>query len=290
MTEAVAKRHVWISAADGTRLYALDCGPVNSVKVPLLCLSGLTRNHRDFEPVFERFAPDRRIVAPDYRGRGLSQHAVDPKSYNPHVELQDAFAILDHLGIPQVAVLGTSRGGIVGIVMANSARERICGLMLNDVGPVLEVEGLRRIAAYVGVKREFVSWDEAARHLASSSTGFAGVSHEQWLAVAHRIFGSTDNRPYTEHDPALAKIFPTVEALEKPLPDLWHLMPALKDLPCALLHGVGSNLLSRRIVDEMIVAVPALDVTSIEGRGHVPFLDEPESVSAIRRWLAVVDG
>ncbi len=290
MTEACDKRDVWIAAADGTRLYALDCGAVDGAKVPLLCLSGLTRNHRDFEPVVAEFSLTRRIIAPDYRGRGLSQHAADPKSYNPHVELQDALALLDHLGVPKVAVLGTSRGGIVGIVMANAARERMCGLMLNDVGPVLEVEGLRRISSYVGVKREFASWDEAAQHLANSSVGFDGVDHAQWLVVAKRIFGAIENRPYTEHDPALAKTFPTVEALDKPLPDLWKLMPALNDMPCALLHGTGSNLLSRKVVGAMKDALPALDVTSVEGRGHVPFLDEVESIGAIRRWLAAVDG
>ncbi len=289
MTEAAHKRDVWITAADGTRLYALDCGPVDSAQVPLLCLSGLTRNHRDFEPVFDVFSSGRRVIAPDYRGRGLSQHAADPKTYNPHVELQDALAMLDHLQVPKVAVLGTSRGGIVGIVMANTVRDRMCGLMLNDVGPVLVVDGLRRIASYIGVQREFASWDEAALHLAQSSAGFVDVSHDQWLMAAKRIFGGKNNRPYTEHDPALAKTFPTVEALETPLPDLWHLMPALNDLPCGLLHGAGSNLLSRDVVDAMKATLPALDVTSIEGRGHVPFLDEPESVSAVRRWLAAVD-
>jgi pimeloyl-ACP methyl ester carboxylesterase len=287
--EASHKRDVWITAADGTRLYAFDCGPVDSA-VPLLCLSGLTRNHRDFEPVFDVFSSDRRVIAPDYRGRGLSQHAADPKTYNPNIELQDALALLDHLQVPKVAVLGTSRGGIVGMVMANTVRDRMCGLMLNDVGPVLVVDGLRRIASYIGVKREFASWDEAAVHLAQNSAGFDGVSHAQWVVAAKRIFGATDNHPYTEHDPALAKSFPTVEALEKPLPDLWHLIPALNNMPCGLLHGAGSNLLSRDVVDAMKAALPALDVTSIEGRGHVPFLDEPECVSALRRWLATVDG
>jgi pimeloyl-ACP methyl ester carboxylesterase len=289
VTEALNKRDVWISAADGTRLYALDCGPTDSVLVPLLCLSGLTRNHRDFEPVVAEFCSTRRIITADYRGRGLSQHAADPKTYNPHVELQDALALLDHLQVPRVAVLGTSRGGIVGIVMANTVRDRMCGLMLNDVGPVLEVEGLRRIASYVGVSRKFASWEEAAQHLVKNSVGFEGVNHAQWVVAAKRIFGAKDDRPYTEHDPALAKTFPTVEALEKPLPDLWHLMPALNDMPCALLHGSGSNLLNRNIVDAMKAALPALDVTSVEGRGHVPFLDEAESVSAIGRWLGAVD-
>jgi pimeloyl-ACP methyl ester carboxylesterase len=289
VTEPLHKRDVWISAADGTRLFAVDYGPVDDPLIPLLCLSGLTRNHRDFEPVFNFFSSGRRVIAPDYRGRGLSQHAVEPKTYNPHVELQDALALLDHLQVRKVAVLGTSRGGIVGIIMANTVRDRLCGLMLNDVGPVLEVEGLQRIASYIGVKREFDSWDAAAQHLAKNSAGFDGVSHAQWVVVAKRIFGVTGNRPCTEHDPALAKTFPTAEALEKPLPDLWHLMPALNDMPCGLLHGAGSNLLSRDIVNEMKAAMPTLDVTSIEGRGHVPFLDETESVSAIGRWLAAVD-
>jgi pimeloyl-ACP methyl ester carboxylesterase len=282
-----------VTAADGTRLYAMDCRAPESEKIPLLCLSGLTRNHRDFEPIFSEFGRSRRIIAPDYRGRGLSQHAIDPKSYRPQIELQDVVQLLDHLEVRRVAVIGTSRGGIIGMIMANMAQERMNGLLLVDIGPVIEVDGLKRIASYVGQKREFASWQEAALQLAATSAGFEDVSLEQWERVARRVFGERDGRPYTEHDPGLAATFPTVDALEniveKPMADLWHLMPALNNMPCGLIHGRGSNLLRLNTVNAMQVAVPAIAVTSIPGRGHVPFLDETESVAAIKLWLAAVD-
>lgn len=289
MTEALRKSGISVTAADGTQLYAIDCGPLESAKVPLLCLSGLTRNHRDFEPIIDVFGAGRRIIAPDYRGRGLSQHAVDPQTYRPDVELQDVILMLDHLKVERVAVIGTSRGGIIGMIMANTVGARMDGLMLVDIGPVLDVDGLKRIASYVGLKREFSSWKDAATHLAKNSVGFEGVSDEQWERAARRIFGERDGCPITEHDPALATTFPSLEALKQPLPDLWHLMAALNEMPCGLLHGVGSNLLMQDTVDAMKAAAPKLDVTRIAGRGHVPFLDETEAVAAIARWIAAVD-
>jgi pimeloyl-ACP methyl ester carboxylesterase len=289
VTSSAARRDVWITAADGTQLYAIECGPVQGDGVPVLCLAGLTRNHRDFEPVIAAFGGSRRIIAPDYRGRGQSQHAADPLSYRPDVELNDAILLLNHLNIERVAVIGTSRGGIIGMIMANTVPERLSGLLLVDIGPVLAVDGLKRIASYVGRRCEFDSWRDAARHQAESSIGFEGVSLEQWERVARRIYGERNGRPCTEHDPKLAMTFPTLEVLDSPLPDLWNLIPALNSLPCGLIHGTGSSLLKPDTVSAMQVALPKLDVTRLAGRGHVPFLDEAQSTAAIARWLAAVD-
>ena len=132
-------RNVWYDSADGLRLFARDYshqGPL----LPVLCLPGLTRNARDFEDVAERLSAERRVICPDFRGRGASQYAGDPKTYRPDVEMADTLALLDHLGIARTVIIGTSRGGLVGMMMAAAAPERVAGLLLNDIGPRLETD------------------------------------------------------------------------------------------------------------------------------------------------------
>jgi pimeloyl-ACP methyl ester carboxylesterase len=280
----------WYTAADGTRLFARDIGPVDSDLTPLLCLPGLTRNARDFEPVFEQFGKSRRILAMDFRGRGHSAYAVDPTSYRPDVELQDTLGFLDALRLDRIAVLGTSRGGIVGMLMAALAKPRLAGLCLNDVGCKLEADGLLRIMDHVGTFRRYPSWDEAAKQFSQNSVGFKGVSPKQWLRAAKRVYRESENGITHNHDLALAKTLPVVQdVIDGKVPELWSILPALTDIPFALLRGEGSDLLSSETVLRMTDAVPDLVATIVHGRGHVPFLDEPESVVAIQHWLERVD-
>jgi pimeloyl-ACP methyl ester carboxylesterase len=279
---------LFFSAADGTQLHAVAQRGVSS-RIPLVCLPGLTRSTRDFAPVF-KLVKDRDIIAFDFRGRGKSAWA-DTESYRPDVELADTLAFLDYLGVGRVAVLGTSRGGLVGMLMAAMAGDRVAALMLNDIGPVIEVEGLKRIAGYVGKTVRFPSWDAAAMALAWSSAGFENMSHDDWLAAARMIYAETDGLPVTDHDPGLARNFPSIEKIETDgVPDMWSLVPALKDVPVALLRGQGSDLLSRETVTKFQSLCPALVATEIPDRGHVPFLDERASQKAILDWLRAVDG
>lgn len=283
-------RTCWTKADDGTRLFALDCGPKTDSKVALLCLAGLTRNHRDFEPVIEAFSSERRTVAVDFRGRGKSAHARDPMTYTPAQELADTIKLLDELKIEKFAVLGTSRGGIVGLLAANIYPARVAGLALNDVGPVIEINGLKRIAGYVGKSVVFPSWETAAQAISWSSVGFETVSSEQWVKIAKRLYGEIDGRPVTEHDPQLAATFPTPEQIDADgVNDSWDLMTALKSIPVTVLRGQGSDILSAETVVEMKRRFPNVVPVTIAGRGHVPFLDELESISAIKDWLDLVD-
>jgi pimeloyl-ACP methyl ester carboxylesterase len=286
VTERPEVRHVWLEAADGTQLYALDVGDQHAAVTPLVCLAGLTRNHRDFEPVFEMFAHTRRIVAPDYRGRGKSGFAADSATYNPTHELQDALLLLDHLDIKRAAFIGVSRGGIIGLMMANLHQARIAGLLLVDIGPELEIEGLRRISGYAGKTRSFRSWADAAANLANISSGFSHVSNAQWLAAARRIFQETNGLISTAHDPEIANSLPDLSDATTFRFDLWPLMPALAHLPCALLYGMKSDLLSESVVRKMASQLPLLQITGVPDRGHVPFLDERESVESIDAWLS----
>ncbi len=284
------ERQLWHTAVDGTRLFAREVGPLENGLTPLLCLPGLTRNSRDFEPVFEKFGTSRRVIAMDFRGRGQSAHAIDPMTYRVDIELQDTLSFLDSLRIDRVALLGTSRGGIVGLLMAALAKPRLAGLCLNDIGCKLEADGLLRILGHVGKAGSYSSWDEVALQFSQSAIGFNGVSHQRWLRVVKRIYREVETGVVQNYDPALAQSMPSVQdVIDGKVPELWALLPALTDVPFALLRGEGSDLLSADTVARMADMVLDLVTTTVSGRGHVPFLDELESVQAIQHWLERVD-
>lgn len=284
------QRDVYVTAADGTRLYADDRGPIASPLTPVLCLPGLTRNSRDFEPVFDLLQGKRRVIAMDLRGRGRSDRAPDPATYTPATELQDVLMVLDHLRLERVALIGTSRGGIIGMAMAAVAKQRMAGLLLNDIGGQIEAVSLQRITETTGRPVRYPNWDEAAKGFARNAVGFTALPHEAWLKVVQRIYRESDGQIVENHDLALAKTLspPDDIAAGKPA-ELWPLVPALAGLPLALLRGEGSDLLSIATVRRMQEMLPDMHATTIPGRGHVPFLDEAESIAAIEKWLSRVD-
>ncbi len=286
----MTEREHWHIAADGTRLFAREVGPLESDLTPLLCLPGLTRNARDFEPVFEEFGKMRRVIAMDFRGRGKSGYAVDPLTYRPDVELQDTLGFMGSLSIDRVALLGTSRGGIVGMLMAAFAKARLAGLMLNDIGCELQTDGLLRIKEYVAKPVCHETWEAAAKSIEAGARGFANVTAFQWETVVRRIYVETTDGICPSHDPRLASTIPSDDDIRSgKVGELWSVLPALHDVPFALLRGGGSDLLTVATVERMQLEAPGLDATTIANRGHVPFLDEPESVAAIQAWLAKVD-
>ena len=283
-------RCVHVQTADGLRLFARDYAPDKSALTPLLCLPGLTRNSKDFEPIAPWLAQTRRVIALDFRGRGQSEYAKDPATYRPDIELGDAICLLNSLNIERVALIGTSRGGIVGMLMAALFRDRLAGLFLNDVGPALEPGGLLRIRSYLGVQRAFESWNAAAAGLKASNVGFETLAAEEWLAFAQRVFKIENGRPHIDYDPALATTFPSVEDIEAGrVAALWELFAKIEGMPVAVVRGAHSDLLSAATVAAMKHSQAELDATTIEDRGHAPFLDEEPAKKAIARWLERVD-
>lgn len=281
-----------VPAADGTRIFAELHNGEQRGAAPMLCLPGLTRNGRDFEPVVGRYAALRPVLTIDFRGRGRSDNAADPLSYRPDVELADTLAVLDAFGLPRVAVLGTSRGGLVGLLMAAAAPERLSGLCLNDIGPHIEAAGLLRIMGYVGFEMVFPDWDLGARAYGATAPGFANVSEEQWLAAVQRAYvRRADGRITPYYDMKLSATLPLREDVAAgKTPELWGLLPALAGKPVTCLRGSASDLLSRDTVNRLCTELPQTDAVEVPDRGHVPFLDEAESTAALDRWLARIDG
>lgn len=290
VTSASGYTPVHFQPDDGPRLFARDYSPSHSALTPLLCLPGLTRNSKDFETIAPWLAQTRRIIAPDFRGRGLSQNASDPASYRPDIELADVIGLLNLLNIDRVAVIGTSRGGIVGMLMSAFFRDRLAGLFLNDVGPELDSAGLLRIRSYLGVQNEFASWEMAVASLKSINSGFESLSADEWRAFARRLFKTVNGRPRTDYDPALLDTFPSVEDITAGrIANLWDFFGKIEDLPVAVVRGEHSDLLSAATVAAMKQQNAGLDATTIPYRGHAPFLDEASAKEALVRWLARVD-
>lgn len=268
------------SSSDGTRL-AFD---VQGSGKPLLCLSGLTRTMADFDYVL----PDltgARVIRMDYRGRGASDWAA-PASYSILQEAQDALALLDHLGIETAALLGTSRGGLIGLVLGQLAKPRLTGVCLNDIGPVIERAGLERIALYVGRNPAARTIKDYANRLATGSAGFANVPASRWMQEAGRQVRETPDGLQITYDPALRDGF--LAGLRAPDPDLWPLFDSLAGLPIAAIRGGNSDLLSAETLAEMRRRRPDLIAAEIPDRAHVPFLDEPESLAVLRRFLGAL--
>jgi pimeloyl-ACP methyl ester carboxylesterase len=267
----------YVEAADGARLFYLDEGD----GLPLLCLPGLTRTTGDFD-YLKPHLPPLRLIRMDYRGRGRSDW-TGADTYTVPQEAADALRLLDHLGVESAAILGTSRGGIIGMFLAATAPDRVRGLCLNDVGPVLEPAGLNRIKDYVGRRPAARTYAAAAVAMPHVAVGFADVPPERWMAEARLHFVETPQGLDITYDPALRLAF--LKALEAGSAPVWPLFEACCGKPLALIRGAGSDLLSEATADEMERRCPGMIRGDVPGRGHVPFLDEPESLSVLHRWL-----
>jgi len=278
---------VWFRSPDGLELYARDYGPRRAGATAVLCLAGLTRNSREAHLVAERIGHARRVIAPDYRGRGRSAYAPDWSSYRIEVELADAIALLDTLGLEKVVVIGTSRGGLIAMLMAALHRDRLAGVLLNDIGPVLEPAGMLRISRYLGRPLRVTTWRGAVAALKRTNPGLKSLSDAQWLAFARRVYRDEGGRPVPDYDANLLRSFPTpAQIAAGPAPPLWDLLAGLAGLPAAALRGEHSDLLSPATHARMADLIDGLDAVTVRNRGHAPFLDEPESAAAIDRLLA----
>lgn len=266
----------FFTAEDGARLAYRDEGQ----GLPLLCLPGLTRTMADFDYLVPHLPP-LRLIRMDYRGRGESDW-TGAATYSVEQEGRDALALLTHLGVAKAAILGTSRGGLIGMVLGAVARDRVLGLCLNDVGPEIAREGLTRIFDYVGRNPAGGSHEGFAERL-SRSPGFDGVPMSRWLEEARKLSVETPGGLRLRYDPGLREAF--LKAFDGPPIDLWPLFDALQGLPLALIRGANSDLLTAETVARMRARRPDMVFAEVPGRAHIPFLDEPEAVALIQGFL-----
>ena len=274
----------WTSA-DGLTLHYRDY-PGREDRPPLLCIPGLTRNARDFEPMAEAFAGEWRVLCIELRGRGESDYAKDPASYMPVQYIADIEALLDQAGIGKFVAIGTSLGGILTMLLAAGDAGRIAGAVLNDIGPVIEPEGIARIRDYVGQGRSFPTWMHAARALREQSgAAFPDYAISDWLTVAKRLMILGGNgRIAFDYDMKIAEPFNTPEATAEF--DLWPAYKALAGRPVLAVRGELSDLLSAETLARMGEEIPDAQTVTVPRVGHTPSLGEPEARAAIARLLA----
>ena len=267
----------FFTAPDGARLAYSDSG----TGLPLLCLSGLTRTMGDFDYLAPHLPP-LRLIRMDYRGRGQSAW-TGPATYTIPTEAADAIALLDHLGIARAAILGTSRGGLIGMVLAATAKPRLLGLCLNDIGPVIDRDGLARIGTYIGRNPAPKTHQALADAYPRSMPGFANIPRSRWLAEARLHYTETPDGLRVTYDPALRDAF--LAGMDAPPADAWPLLDACAGLPLALIRGANSDLLSAATMAEMQRRRPDMITATVPDRAHIPFLDEAESLGAVHAFL-----
>ena len=274
---------------DGLRLHYRDYGGGADGRPPLLCLPGLTRNARDFEPLAARLAGDWRLICPDMRGRADSAQAKDAMTYVPLTYLQDISRLLADLAITRFVAIGTSLGGLITMLIAATHREWLAGALLNDVGPQLEEAGLSRIRSYVGVGQSHPSWAHAARALEEANRAvYPGYGLEQWLAMAKRLYRlNNGGRIVLDYDMRIAE--PLRVAGGEAGVDMWPAIAAFREIPTLILRGELSDLLSDATAERMAAEIgPQAELVTVPQVGHTPLLDEPEAAAAIDRLLARV--
>ena len=283
-------REIITKSKDGLNLFARDYGPTDSTKTPVLCLAGVTRNSKDFHAIASVLSEDRRVIATDYRGRGLSDYDKDGSSYQPNIEMADIVDLLDHLSIEKVVVIGTSRGGMIATAMAKYHLDRLAGVVLNDIGPHIDEEGLARVAEAMTEYEVFENWSDVVENLKAFSIGFAGLNDAQWLDFAKCLYRESDSKIKPDYDKSLAKGFPSAKVIRSGvLRDTWNWFALMDKIPVGVIRGENSDLLSKETVGKMKDILPGLFSVTISDRAHVPFLDETGAVKLINDVLAMAD-
>lgn len=281
---------IFISAPDGLRLHARCYGARSAPGLPVVCLPGLARTAADFEALAETLAGDpadpRRVIALDYRGRGLSEFDRDPARYNFHTELADVLAAVTALDCARAIFVGTSRGGILAMLLGAVRPTAIAGVVLNDIGPVIEPKGLMRIKGYVGKLPQPRSFEEGAEILRRLfSAQFPRLTHDEWVSAARRAFREEKGALVPTYDVKLARTMEGVD-FERPLPPLWKEFDALRNVPLLVMRGANSDILSAATVEAMRARRATLETFEVADQGHAPLLAEPDPIARIADFVA----
>lgn len=281
-----------IAAPDGLKLYARDYGrdnPATALRLPVFCLPGLTRNSRDFHQLALILSRDetapRRVVTLDARGRGRSERDADKSHYNLGVEAQDVVSAAAALGITKAIFIGTSRGGLVLHILAAMQSELLAAVILNDIGPALEIEGLKDIRDYLNLGRKPSDWADAVNILKDDhGATFTTLSEQDWRDMAHAIYSQVDGQIVADADPAIALIMKSID-LDAPQKDLWPQFEGFKPVPLMTIRGANSRLLSDALLSEMGRRHGNMTALTVPGHGHPPLLHIDQIPSDLRAFM-----
>jgi pimeloyl-ACP methyl ester carboxylesterase len=287
-------RDIYYRSSDGLLLHARDYGSRREPWLPVVCLPGLTRTHHDFKDLAaflsaHRHRP-RRVVCFDYRGRGSSAWDDNTDNYNPAMEMADIFDGMAALGINRAVIVGTSRGGILAMLMGVARPTVVAGIVLNDIGPLIEPLGLARLKTYVGRTPLPDDWDDAVRILKRLHGGqFTSLNDEQWNAFARMTYREEGGRPVSDYDPALGNAFKGAD-YDEPIPTLWREFRALSSIPILTIRGGNSDILSTSTVAEMASEHPSFDSVTVPGEGHPPLLRGTHLIQRVSAFISGIEG
>ena len=291
-TEPQNWKDIFYTSRDGLRLYGRHYPAPGSTRRPLLCLPGLTRNSRDFHLLASLLSDPRghrrEVFAVDYRGRGRSEHDDDWRNYTPYTESLDVLDFITLAGISDAAVVGTSRGGLIAMILACLRPTAIGALVFNDIGPVTEKEGLARLIGFVGRMPLPATWDEATALVRDiSKRAFPDIPDAEWLEVARQWYNDDNGLPGQSYDRRLSKSL-SMSDLQQMTP-MWTQFDALARLPMLALRGENSDILSVRTLEEMRVRHQGLKTITVAGQGHAPLLRDRPTIAAIQTFLMETD-
>lgn len=271
------------TSQDGLSLYFRDYGDPLSPAVPALCLGGLTRNSSDFSALARRLAENRRVICPDYRGRGKSDYDPNWQNYQPPTYVQDMIQLMAALNIHKVVVVGTSLGGLLGMGLGVAAPGALAGVVLNDIGPEIEMDGLEHIIEYISEDRALPDWDAAVQTIKDLMPGVQFQDDDTWLKMAQNTYVEKDDgKLHFNWDVNIAK---PIKSGQEGLPDLWPLFRALAHVPVLAFRGEVTDLLTRDCFEKMATALPDITCVTVPRTGHAPTLSEPECVAAMDAYL-----
>ncbi|MHB8816743.1 MAG: alpha/beta fold hydrolase [Steroidobacteraceae bacterium] len=287
---AAAYREQRFTSAEGLELYCrvyerASAGPAAPAGLTVLCLPGLTRNSRDFEALAPHLAARYRVICPDLRGRGFSARDPQWHNYHPGTYLADLQRLMQAFDLERAAIIGTSLGGLLGMMLGATVPERVAGLVLNDIGPEVDPRGIERIKSYTGMLPPVLTWDEAIKQLRMVyGNAWPGLSAEAWSALARRSYREdAAGIPVLDCDPRVGDALRAAPAVPG---GLWPVFARLHSIPMLVIHGALSDLLSVSTLERMQREKRDLERLTVGNRGHVPLLDEPEALAAIDRFLA----
>jgi pimeloyl-ACP methyl ester carboxylesterase len=281
----------FVTAQDGLKLFVKTYSPAEKkgARTPVLCLPGLSRNSRDFDELAEWLASPaggaREVITPDYRGRGRSGHDKDWKNYTLATETADILDIMTALNIEHVHVIGTSRGGLIAMLMGASRPGLLRSVVLNDVGPRVDPQGLVRIKRMLNEPLEPASFVEAAGMLKRMlEAAFPALSQDDWEAFAHRTFAATDKGLAMDFDKKLARTLDPIE-IDTPTAEAWQLFETLKPVPVLCLRAENSDILSTETISKMRRRHPEFTTMTVPGVGHAPLLRDEPTMSRIGEFI-----
>jgi pimeloyl-ACP methyl ester carboxylesterase len=293
LAEETGFESLFVTAQDGLRLHVRSYGAPGRHRLPIVCLPGLTRNGADFHALARSFGTDaaepRHVIAIDSRGRGRSNYDPNPDNYSLPAELADALAVLTALETGPAIFLGTSRGGILAMLLGAARPGAIAGVILNDIGPVIEPQGLVRLKGYVGrmpTPRSLEEGAEILRRLGDAQ--FTAMTPAQWLAQARRTWKPANGGLALDYDARLARTLEGID-VERPLPPLWGPFDSLARIPLMLVRGANSDILSVATVNAMRERRLDIDVVEIADQGHAPLLTETDVIARIAAFVTLCD-